>query len=216
MGGLSKILKPVGIGLGAAALGSYLFPQTMSSITGGLLGSSATPSAASSVLGDIDIDINGDGLIGENAIGDILNKSSPSIWSNPTVLSSGILAGTSLLGGLFGSSAEDELAQASLEEQKRQFDAKMALEQAQLAQALEIAKLRGGGGGGNGAAVNAQLRIAKANLRNQVNENKAQAMQMPLQYLGNQAAAAQNTGAQQGTFFNNMAQILQSPALRRA
>lgn len=193
---MGSLAKSLGIGIGAAALGSFLFPETASYITGGLVGSSGASSTA-----------------------DALSKSS-SIWSDPTVLSSGILAGTSLLSGLFGSSSQDELNQAQLAEEKRQFDLTMALKQADLQQALEIAKLqagasRGGGDTGRSASIaaNAALKQARANLIAKGAEQKAQAMQLPLAARNNQSNAAQTTGTQSGMFFNNLIANLQRPAL---
>jgi predicted esterase len=142
-----------------------------------------------------------------------------SIFQNPTVLSSGIMAGTSLLSGLFGGQAEEDALKQQQALNQQQFDAEMAYKQAALAQALEIAKINaaGGGGGGSnqGAAIAAQLKIAKAKAIENAAAMKGAAMQLPLQY-DNRAATAQNTGAQSGAYFNNLAQILQAPALRSA
>lgn len=207
MGGLSKILGGAAAVGGAALLGSYLFPSTTSSLTGGLLGSTGTTG-----IGPV-----ASGTDYAAMLGDVSPQAS-SIFSNPTVLSSGILAGTSLLGGLFGNSADEEARAAAEAEAKRQFDAKLALEQAQLLQNLEIAKINAaarGGGGGNGAAVSAQLKIAKNAAIAANAAQRAQAMQIPLQY-DKRAETAQNTGAQSGSFFNNLTQLLQAPALRGA
>lgn len=218
MSGLSKLLGPaLAIG-GSALLGSYLFPETTSYMTGGLMGSAGSGIApnlsASQNIGPLTSGI------GNLDLSSLSTPAAASIFSNPTVLSSGILAGTSLLSGLFGGSAEEEANKIALAEQQRQFDAKLALEQAQMAQALEIAKInaasRGGGGGGNGAAVSAQLKIAKANLANQYAQQKVQAKQIPLEAMANQMNAAQTTGIQSGANFNALAQILQNPALRSA
>lgn len=194
--GLSKIL---GIGAGLAGAyygGSYLFPETFGA-TAANIGPVASGAEYANML-------------------DAGSKAS--VFSNPTVLSSGILAGTSLLGGLFGSSAEEEALKQQQALTQQQFDAEMAYKQAALAQALEIAKINaasGGGGGGNGAAVAAQLKIARANAIANNAAQKAEAMKLPLQF-DNRAATAQNTGAQSGSFFNNLAQLLQAPALRSA
>lgn len=199
---LSSIAKPLSIGIGAAALGSLLFPQTTSMLTGGLLGSDT-----------------GTGLL--SGLGATGAGQSSSIWTNPTVLSSGILAGTSLLSGLFGSSAEDaaaDLAQQRLDEEKRQFDAQLALKQADLAQALEIAKIQASASraGSNGASIAAAaaLKQAKANALGQAAQNKMTALQIPLAAIANQSAAAQTAGAQSGSFFNGLIPSLQRPALR--
>lgn len=198
---LKKIAPAAGIAVGAGLLGSYFFPETMGAATGGIFGSS-TPAVNS------------------------LSKETASIWANPTVLSSGILAGTSLLSGMFGQQEGDitEAGQAALDEQKRQFDLTMALKQADLAQALEIAKIQAGAAGaGSGAAVSAaninrdsQLRQAKASLINNAAQQKSQALQIPLAARSEQAERAQNTGTQSGAFFNNLMQGLQTPALSRA
>lgn len=189
MGFLSDILKPVGIGVGAAALGGLLFPETVGSLTGGLFGASAADGGSS-------------------------------IFSNPTVLSSGILAGTSLLSGLFGSSSEEDqlaLQQSTLEEQRRQFDEKMKLEAQQLAQALQIAKINASASGGasNAAGITARTNrdIAKASAIGNAASQKADALQIPLKARENQIAAAQTTGSQSGQFFNQLMQGLQAPAL---
>ena len=144
-----------------------------------------------------------------------------SIWSNPTVLSSAILAGTQLVSGLFGSSSEEEAAQQQADEQKRQFDATLALKQADLAQALEIAKLqiaaRGGGGdGGAGAARDAALRQARANAIGQAAQMKIAGMKLPLEAMQAQSEAAQQTGQSSGQFFNSLIPNLEAPALSRA
>lgn len=198
---LNKIVKPLGLAVGATVLGSYLFPQTTASLTGGLFGDANGVGALS-------------GIGGASAAG----AGTGSIWNNPTVLSSGILAGTSLLSNLFGSSAEEDQAklnQQQLEEQKRQFDQKLILEREQLAQALQIAKIHAGSAGaGAGAAASAQRAIAKSNAIGQAAALKAQVMQVPLQARAHQAEAAQNTGAQSGAFFNNLSASLQQPALR--
>lgn len=200
---LNKIVKPLGIAVGATVLGSYLFPQTTAQLTGGLFGDANGTGALS-------------GLGGTAAAG----VGTGSIWNNPTVLSSGILAGTSLLTNLFGSNAEEDqmkLNQQQLEEQKRQFDQKMILEREQMAQALQIAKVHAASAGaGAGTAAAAQRAIAKANAIGQSTALKAQAMQVPLQARQNQAETAQNTGAQSGAFFNNMSAMLQQPAMRAA
>lgn len=196
MGFWSDIAKPVGIGLGATALGSILFPQTAASLTGGVLGNS-----------------QGTGLFSGSG-----DAGGSSVWSNPTVLSSGILAGTSLLSGLFGSSAEEDayaIQQANLAEEQRQFDLRMELEKAQLAQALEIAKLQASAGSGAaGAAAAAQRAIAKSNAIGDAANMKAQALQIPLGALQNLSNAAQTTGVKSGEFFNSLAPTLMAPALR--
>jgi len=199
---LSSIAKPLGIGIGAAALGSLLFPQTTSMLTGGLLGNDT-----------------GTGLL--SGLGATGASQSSSIWSNPTVLSSGILAGTSLLSGLFGSSAEDaaaDLAQQRLDEEKRQFDAQLALKQQDLQNAIEIAKIQASASraGSNGASIAAAaaLKQAKANALGQAAQNKMTALQIPLAAIANQSAAAQTAGAQSGQFFNSLIPSLQRPALR--
>ena len=199
---LSSIAKPLGIGIGAAALGSLLFPQTTSMLTGGLLGNDT-----------------GTGLL--SGLGATGASQSSSIWSNPTVLSSGILAGTSLLSGLFGSSAEDaaaDLAQQRLDEEKRQFYAQLALKQQDLQNAIEIAKIQASASraGSNGASIAAAaaLKQAKANALGQAAQNKMTALQIPLAAIANQSAAAQTAGAQSGQFFNSLIPSLQRPALR--
>lgn len=145
------------------------------------------------------------------------NPATSSIFSNPSVVSSGILAGTSLLSGLFGDSGDD-INYAQLEEQKRQADLDMAYKTAALAQALEIAKMQAAsqGGGGNGAGVAAQLKIARANAIANNTAQKAEAMQIPLAARSQQAQTAQNTGTQSGAFFNNLISLLQAPAIRRS
>lgn len=202
MGGLSKILGGAAAVGGAALLGSYLFPSTTSSLTGGLLGSSGSNiGPLTSGIGHLD-----------------LGSQASSIFSNPTVLSSGILAGTSLLGGLFGNSADEAALKAQQELADKQFQANLALKQQELAMQLEIAKLNAasrGGDGGAGAAVSAQLKIAKNAAIAANAAQKAQALQIPLQY-DKRAETTQNTGAQSGSFFNNLTQLLQAPALRGA
>jgi hypothetical protein len=142
-----------------------------------------------------------------------------SIWSNPNVLSAGILAGTSMLSNLFGGSSADDLASQQFTESQRQFDADMAYKQAALAQQLAIAQLGQGGGGGGGdggagIAARTQRDIAKANLIDKSADKKIAALQMPLEYKTNQINAAQTTGTQSGAFFNNLMAGLQRPALR--
>lgn len=198
--GLSKLLLGAGLAAGAYYGGSYLFPETFGATATSGIGPVASGTDYANMLGT-----------GGTA--------ASSIFSNPTVLSSGILAGTSLLGGLFGNSAEE----AALAQQQaiadKQFNAEMEFKKAQLAQQLEIAKLQlaagGGGGGGNGAAVAAQLKIAKNQAIAANAAQKAQALQIPLQF-DKRAETTQNTGAQSGSFFNNLTQLLQAPALRSA
>lgn len=205
MGGLSKLVKPLGIGLGAAALGSLLFPQTASMMTGGVLGSDS-----------------GTGLLSGMGTSTALpaTMQSSSVFSNPTVLSAGILAGTSLLSGLFGSNSQDEASQAALEENQRQFDATMAYKQAEMAQALELAKMqlaaggRSGGDGGAGIAAATALKQARANAIQNAAQQKISALQIPLAARANQMQAAQTTGAQSGDFFASIIPSLQRPALR--
>lgn len=202
MSNFLKKIAPVAIGaVGAGVLGSYFFPETMGSMTGGMLGTSTATDALSA-------------------------GAATSMWRDPSVLSAGILAGTSLLGGLFGQQEGDmtPAGQAALDEQKRQFDLTMALKQADLAQALEIAKIQAGAAGaGSGAAVSAaninrdsQLRQAKAQLINAGAQQKSQALQIPLAARSEQAERAQNTGTQSGIFYNNLMQGMQAPALSRA
>ncbi len=200
MSALSKFLKPAAIVGGSALLGSYFFPETMGSVTGGMLGTSATDTP----------------------------KDSTSIWSNPTVLSSSILAGTSLLSGLFGSGSQEEMQQeqfdATLAQRQAEFAANQTLEREQLAQALEIAKLQAGASGAGAAASRANaasardaaLRQAKMQAIMNAAGMKSQAIQLPVAAIGEQAAAAQTTGIQSGNFFSNMMQSLQQPALARA
>lgn len=203
-----KIAKPLGIGLGAAALGSVLFPQTTSMLTGGLFGSDT-----------------GTGLLSGGGAGGAAQYFMPggapeaeSIWRNPTVLSSGILAGTSLLSGLFGTDQEEAnlaLKQAALDEEKRQFDAKMGLEKDQLAQAIEIARIQAGSAGrAAGISAAAQRAIAEANAIQNAATTKAQALQIPLASREKQAEAAQNTGVQSGAFINALTPTLIRPMLR--
>lgn len=205
MGFFDKIVKPAGIVLGGAALGGMLFPETFGGLTGGLFGASQSTPGQTNLLG---FGIGGTGAAG---------AASSSVFSNPTVLSAAILSGTSLLSGLYGSSSADELSQAQLEEEKRQFDAKLALEREQLAQALEIAKIQAGGAGsGAGAAAAAQLKIAKANAIKSAAENKAVALQLPLAGRKAKTEAAQTTGIQSGAFFNQLIPGLQRGALAAA
>lgn len=199
----SKLIKPAAIIGGSAILGSYLFPETTSYLTGGMLGSDAAGAGASGA-----------------SYGDMLGKAagtSSSIWSNPTVLSSGILAGTSLLTNLFGPNTEQatiDLNKASLAEKQREFDQNQELEKAQLAQALEIAKLQSGAAGrAAGITAAANKSIAKANLIANAASEKAKALQLPLVARKNQSDAAQTTGAQSGAFFNQLMAGLQRPAL---
>lgn len=188
------VLLPVGLAVGGTALGSFLFPETFGSITGGLLGSSST--AAPAVGAEV---------------------ASNSVFSNPSVLSAGILAGTSLLSNLFGSSDQEELAQQTLAENQRQFDEELALKRESLAQALEIAKLQAGGAGsGAAAARDAALRTAKMQVIGQAAGLKSQALQIPLAARSKQADMAQNTGVQSGMFFNSLIPNLQRPALQAA
>jgi len=210
----SKLVKPVGIGLGAAALGSILFPETTGMLTGGLLGSSASPG------------VGGIGPVADGSkYADMLNGGA-SIWSNPTVLSAGILAGTSLLGGLFGPEASQaeylrEQSEANAAEAKRQFDAELAYKQAALAQAKEIAMIQAGAArsasSGAGAAAkiaaDAMLKKAKSDAIMQAGSMKSQALQIPLAAIDNQAKTAQNTGAQANSFFGTLASTLATPAL---
>lgn len=150
-----------------------------------------------------------------------------SIWSNPTVLSSAILAGTSLFSGLFGNDSgemEQKQYEATLAENQRQFDAKMALEQQQLAQSIELAKIQAGAAGAGAsasranaaAARDAALRQAKIQAIGEATKLKSQALTLPLEYMNEQARVAQNAGAQSGGYFSNMMQSLQQPALRSA
>ena len=211
MGFWDKIAKPFGIGLGAAALGSVLFPETTSMLTGGLFGKDS--SALGGNIGPVASGTDYAAML--SGLGD---SGGSSIWSNPTVLSSGILAGTSLLGNLFGQTDEEAvlaLKQAELEETKRQFDAKMMLEEKQLGQALELARIQSGGAAraaGIGAA--AQRAVAEANAIGNAATMKSQALQIPLAARENQQQAAQNTGAQIQSFFANVIPSLQRPLLR--
>lgn len=201
----------LGLGLGAAALGSFLFPQTTSMITGGMLGSSGT---------------SGVGPVASGATyGSMLGGQSSSIFTNPTVLSAGILAGTSLLTNMFGSNAQDDAAklnEAQLAENARQFDASLALKKEELAQALQLAQLQAGAArsAGNGAVQSANiarqtaLQQARAGVIGQAAQGKAQALQLPIAAGEERVNAAQTTGAQSGSFFNNLVQGLQQPALR--
>lgn len=228
MGFWDKIGKPLAIGAGAAMLGSYLFPQTTSMLTGGLLGDNGTgfsgigPLASgrdySHLLAGGSAASLPSGIDYGALAGAVTGGKESSIWSNPTVLSSGILAGTSLLGGLFGSSSEEDqlaLQQAQLEETKRQFDAKMGLEQQQLAQALELARIQSGGASrAAGISAAAQRAIAEANAIGNAATMKSQALQIPLAARENQVQAAQNTGAQSGNFFASIIPSMQRPALR--
>ncbi len=204
--GLAKLLGGLALGAGAYYGGSAL-----------LGGSDASGLSVSNPGGNI-----GPTTSGIQALGLAPESTASSIFSNPTVLSSGILSATSLLGGLFGNSATEDANALTAEEAKRQFDAKLALEQAQLAQNLEVAKLQlaarggGGGGGGNGAAVAAQLRIAKNNAIAQNAAQKIAALQLPGEMGQARIGTAQNTGAQSRAGFNQMASILQAPALRSA
>ena len=202
--GLNKILGGAAAVGGAYLLGSTLFPETFG---GGSAAFNLSGSNVGPTMGGV-----------QNL--DLGSAGSSSIFQNPTVLSSGILAGTSLLGGLFGGQADEDALKAQQAITQQQFDAEMAYKQAALAQALEIAKINaaasgGGGGGGQGAAIAAQLKIARAKAIENNAAMKAQALQLPLQY-DNRAATAQNTGAQSGSYFNNLAQVLQAPALRSA
>lgn len=221
-GFLNKILPAAGIAVGAGVLGSYLFPETMGSMSGGLLGSNP-------------IGTNPDGTTmfepstSAFSIGDLFGGSSSakgSMWTDPTVLSSGIIAGTSLLQGLFGQQPGDMTMkdQATLDEEKRQFDASMALKEKDLAQALEIARIQAGAAGaGAGATVRAAgiasdsaRRQAKANMINDSVTTQANALQIPLAARSKQMEAAQNTGVQSGIFFNSLIPNLQRPLLRGA
>lgn len=203
MGFFDKIAKPAGLLLGGAALGGMLFPETFGGLTGGLFGASQNTPGQTNLLGF--------------GVGSAEGAAGSSVFSNPTVLSAAILSGTSLLSGLYGSSSADELSQAQLEEEKRQFDAKLALEREQLAQALEIAKIQAGGAGsGAGAAAAAQLKIAKANAIKSAAENKAVALQLPLAGRKAKTEAAQTTGIQSGAFFNQLIPGLQRGALAAA
>lgn len=216
---LDKIKKPALMLGGAALLGSYFFPETTFGATGGLLGTDPMSAGGSSFIGPL--------LSGGTAAA----TGGASIWANPTVLSSGILAGTSLLTGLFGSSAEEDNAQLmrdKLDEEKRQFDATLALKQSDMAQAIEIAKIQAGASGaaaraGAGAQVasanigrDSALRQARASVIQNAATQKSQALQIPLAARGEQAERAQNTGLQSGIFFNSLIPNLQRPALRGA
>lgn len=207
---LKKIAPVAGV-LGAAALGSYLFPETTFSMTGGMLGSMGG-AGANGALTATD-------LMAQPYMTDAGGLGS--IFSNPTVLSSGILAGTSLISGLFGSDSDmSEYQTASLAEQQRQFDAELALKQAQLAQALEIAKIQSAAGGGasNAASITAKTNrdIARANAIGNATSMKGEALQIPLKAMENQINAAQTTGIESGRFFNALMQGLQAPAMKRA
>lgn len=211
MGFLSKIGKPLGLAIGGAALGGMLFPETFGGLTGGLFGQSqiAGQETTRNLFG---FDVG--------TLGTAASEGGGGIFSNPTVLSSAILAGTSLLSGIYGSTDEEDvlaLKQAELAEQQRQFDAKLALEREQLAQALEIAKIQASGAGsGAGAAAAAQLKIAKANLIKSAADSKAKALELPLLARKSQTEASQLTGKTSADQFNALANILQQPALRAA
>ena len=142
------------------------------------------------------------------AAGTATSAATGSIWSDPTFLSSALIAGTSLLSGLFGSSAEDEqsaLARDKFDWEKQKYDEQMA-------QALEIAKLQASGGG---AARDAALRQTRAQLMQANAEQQAGAMQLPLAARTRQSAAAQATGEQSGQLYAQLASSLQQPALSR-
>lgn len=205
--------------VGAGLLAAYLFGGSGSAAAGG-----DTLDAGIGATGSGWTDQDYGSLFGGTDTGLGANVPS-SIWSNPQVVSSGILAGTSLLGGLFGGSAEEDakqLSEAQLAEQQRQFDAKLELEKAQMAQALQIAQINAGaaraGAGSAAASANiardTALRQARANAIGQATEMKTQALQLPAAARLNQSNAAQNTGAQSGLFFNSLIPNLQRPALR--
>lgn len=213
---LKKILPVAGGAIGAGILGSFLFPQTTSMLTGGLLGSSTGTGAFGDLFGS---SLSSAGAAAGGA------QAASSIWSNPTVLSSGILAGTSLLSGLFGTNSDEDaikLKEAELAENARQFDATLALKQADLAQAIEIAKIQAGaasaGAGAQVASANiardSALRQARAQLIQNTATQKGQALQIPLVARGQQADKAQTTGLQSGQFFNMLIPSLQRPALQ--
>lgn len=201
----------IGIGIGATLLGAYLFGGGGSSLFGG--GASNIGPVASGV--DYGAMISGAG------------PGATSIFSNPMVLSSGIMAGTSLLSGLFGSNAQADatkLDQAALAEKQREADMQNALAEKQLAQQLIIAKMQAGAASaGSGAAARAagitaaaNKSIAKASAIGNAASGKAAALQIPLAARAAQANAAQTTGVQSGAFFNNLMQNLQAPAMRAA
>lgn len=220
----SKIVGPAATIFGASQLASILFPETL-----GFL----------SVFGPSTPQVTGFTGVGPIANGaqyaDLINggTAAASVWSNPTVLASGILAGTSLLGGLFGPEAQNQdfLRQQATEnaaEAKRQFDAKLAFEQAKLQQeaALQAQAIEAQAGAA-AAAAKAQVEAAgiaadaskKNTLSAQIGQNaglKGQALQIPLQARNNQSEAATSTGANAGNFFTNLVVGMQRPALQAA
>lgn len=143
-----------------------------------------------------------------------------SIWSNPTFLSSALIAGTQLVSGLFGSSAEEEALASKNSETARQFDAELAFKEKELAQRMAIAQLQAGGGGGGGggasAAAAAALKQGKSAAIGNAAANKSAALQIPLAAMKDQTEAAQLTGKASGDFFNTLVGNMQRPALSRA
>lgn len=233
MSSLSKILGGAGLALGAAALGGYFFPETASSITGGLFGAEQIGQGVDgstiyqpnsyNIFG---YDIGGSGGGAASVLGggggNAGGGGGSGFFSNPQVLSSAILAGTSLVSGLFGSDSEDK--KLKLAENQQAFENQLALDKLalakdELAQRLELAKLGGGGGGGGAAAAakiqaDTQKRIARAQLIGESSKNRAQAMQAKVSAREGQKDAAQLTGARSGDFFNQLIPNLQRGALR--
>lgn len=216
MGGtFDKILKGAGIAVGAAALGGYLFPETMGSLTGGLFGS-ANPGAygpGGSDLNMFGFNVGSTAAAGAGAAG----GAAGGIFSNPTVLSSAILAGTSLLSGAFGSDLEQDkfdLAKQESEAAMQLARDKLQLDKDQLAQALEIAKIQAGAAGSAASAArDTQLRIARSNARQNMTGMKYNLRQAPILAREGQRDAATTTGVQSGNFFNTLIPNLQRGAL---
>lgn len=218
MGSFDKILKGAGVALGAAALGSYLFPQTMGSLTGGLFGTTPGaygPGGSGTNFFGMDFGGIGTATAGAGAAGAIGSAGS-SIFSNPTVLSSALLAGTSLVSNLFGTDYEQEkldLDKQQIEAQIQLNKDKLALDKEQLAAQIEIAKIQAGAAGsGAAAARDAALRQARAAAIGQSAQNRASAMQAKVNAREGQVEAAQTTGARSGDFFNMLIPNLQRGA----
>lgn len=229
MSSLNKILAGTGLALGAMALGGYLFPETMGSLTGGMVGAS-TPGAyapggsESSFLG---MGLSGVGSAATEgataaqlaAIGSTGAQAGTlgSLFSNPSLLSAALLSGTSLISNVFGSDLEEE----KFEYQKEQNEEAKALNAEQLAwekekfyASLEAQKAAAGAASGAAAAArDAALRQARAQAIQNNAQMKMNAMLVPLEARRRQAEAAQNTGSQSGLFFNSLIPQLQRPAL---
>lgn len=224
MGFFNKIAKPAGIAAGATVLASILFPETMGGLTNGFLGATPVGTAAdgSTMFAPGSTNLFGFDVGSGAAAG--AAGASKGFFSDPGVLSASILAGTSLISGLFGTDynkenldlqKQHEAAQEQLAQQQ------LALDKDKLAQALEIAKIQAGAAG---AAANAQvaaanlarktnLQLARSSAIGQGTQLKLNAMELPIEARNKQATAAQNTGTQSGFFFNQLIPNLQRPAI---